>query len=105
MNSRVRMIVRNLKVLILGVAVLASGAVLQTPAYAQKPSGAAKLLWLAEVNSKQAAKLVEKKTGGKVLSVIETDRKGEAGYQVKVLLPEGRIRKLFVNKNSGAVSG
>ena len=60
---------------------------------------------LAQIDEKQAAKIVAKKTGGTVLSVVARERKGVAGYQVKVLLPEGRIRKVFVNKQSGAVAG
>lgn len=62
-------------------------------------------VYLADVSSSDAATLVVKKTGGKVLKVTEEERKGQWVYRVKVLLPEGRVKTLFVNKESGAMGG
>ena len=60
---------------------------------------------LAELDSGQAVQLIQDRTGGKVLSVVQTTRNGKSGYEVKVLMPEGRIRKLFIDKQTGAVAG
>jgi len=62
-------------------------------------------VYLAEISSSDAATLVVKKTGGKVLKVTEEERKGQWVYRVKVLLPEGRVKTLFVSKESGAMGG
>ncbi|MGB3620495.1 MAG: hypothetical protein WBA20_04045 [Ketobacter sp.] len=61
------------------------------------------ILRLAELDSAGAARLVESRTGGRVLAVSEEERGGSRVYRVKVLLPEGRIRTLFIDKQTGAV--
>ncbi len=58
--------------------------------------------WLAELGAADAVRLVERQTGGRVLSVNEEERGGVHVYRVKVLLPEGRVRTIFVDKQSGA---
>lgn len=60
---------------------------------------------LAALTGSDAARMVERKTGGKVLAVSEEERDGKRVYRVKVLLPEGRIRTLFIDRDSGAVRG
>lgn len=77
-------------------------AILSGPAFAQRGITP---LYLAEISSSDAATLVVKKTGGKVLKVTEEERKGEWVYRVKVLLPEGRVKTLFVSKETGAMGG
>lgn len=61
-----------------------------------------KKYWLAELGAADAVRLVERQTGGRVLSVNEEERGGVHVYRVKVLLPEGRVRTIFVDKQSGA---
>lgn len=60
---------------------------------------------LAEVSSSDAAQIVIKKTGGKVLKVTEEERNGRGVYRVKVLLPEGRVKTVFVSKETGGIGG
>ena len=73
---------------------------LSAPVFAYDPAQ-----WLADLSGSDAAVIVEKKTGGKVLKVSEEERKGEWVYRVKVLLPEGRVKTVFISKASGAVKG
>lgn len=60
---------------------------------------------LAELDSSSAARLVERKTGGKVLSVHRQEKKGRVQYRVKVLLPEGRVRTVSVDAETGQMGG
>lgn len=70
------------------------------------PVSAAAGQWLlAEVNTSDAAALVAKKTGGKVLKVTEEERNGQWVFRVKVLMPEGRVKTLFVDKQTGSIGG
>lgn len=62
-------------------------------------------LMLAELDSSAAARLVESRTGGKVLSVHRQENKGKTQYRVKVLLPEGRVRTIMVDAQSGRMGG
>jgi hypothetical protein len=54
----------------------------------------------SELTSAEAARLVQRKTGGKVLRV----RDAGSSYQVKVLLPNGLVQSYSVNKVSGTVN-
>lgn len=75
-------------------------------ALAQKPAQPiAPVIWLAQVDSSSAARAVQRATGGKVLSVHRQERKGRVQYRVKVLLPEGRVRTMTVDGETGSVSG
>jgi len=69
------------------------------------PTVVAAPLLLAEVSASDAASLVAKKTGGKVLKVTEEERDGRWLYRVKVLLPQGRVKTVMVNKETGSVGG
>ncbi|MAR91332.1 MAG: PepSY domain-containing protein [Pseudomonadota bacterium] len=68
-------------------------------------AGTAAPVWLAQLSTSEAAAIVARRTGGKVLKVTEEERGGERVYRVKVLLPEGRIKTVFVNKATGGVGG
>jgi uncharacterized membrane protein YkoI len=52
-------------------------------------------------NTTQAAQLAKRKFGGKVLKV----QPQSAGYKVKLIKNDGHIISVFVNANSGTVSG
>lgn len=56
---------------------------------------------LADISPSDAAAKVVKQTGGKVLKISQEERDGKAVYRVKVLLPEGRIKTIFVDKATG----
>ena len=58
-------------------------------------------LLLADIGPSEAATKVVRKTGGKVLKVTQEERNGKQVYRVKVLLPEGRIKTVFVDKATG----
>ncbi|MEE2730432.1 MAG: PepSY domain-containing protein [Pseudomonadota bacterium] len=63
------------------------------------------VIWVADLSPSQAASKVVKKTGGKVLKVTLEERDGRGVYRVKVLLPEGRIKTVFVDKETGGNGG
>ncbi len=56
---------------------------------------------LADISPSDAAAKVVRQTGGKVLRVTLEERGGKEVYRVKVLLPEGRVKTVFVNKETG----
>lgn len=62
-------------------------------------------LLLAGIGPSEAAAMVAQRTGGKVLKVTLEERDGREVYRVKVLLPEGRIKTVFVDKDSGGKGG
>jgi hypothetical protein len=73
-----------------------------------KPShnrAAAAPLLLAQIDGAGAARIVERSTGGKVLSVNRQEKKGRIMYRVKVLLPEGRVRTVMVDAETGRMGG
>ena len=51
------------------------------------------------ISSAEAARIVQRKTGGKVLRV---ESQG-AFYQVRVLLPNGVVKTFAVNRSTGAM--
>lgn len=60
-------------------------------------------LWLAEVSIEAAIRKAKAKYGGKVLSATEIRSKGPLVYKIKLLLPNGRIKTVFVDGKSGEV--
>ena len=52
-------------------------------------------------SSKQAAKLVQNKYGGKVLKVNK--QKNNAGYKVKIVKPNGQVVSKKVNAKTGKI--
>lgn len=52
-------------------------------------------------SSKQAAKIVQKKYGGKVLKVNK--QKNNAGYRVKIVKPNGQVVSKKVNAKTGKI--
>lgn len=89
------------------LALIAGVALWVMPAQAMSDPGRVEQgeYWLAAVDSSGAARIVERRTGGKVLSVHRQEKKGKTVYRVKVLLPEGRIRTLTVDAETGGVQG
>ncbi len=60
---------------------------------------------LLALDSGGAARAAEAKTGGKVLSVTKEERNGRIVFRVKVLLPEGRIKNVFIEGGNGSENG
>ncbi len=54
-------------------------------------------------SSKQAAKMVKQRYGGKVLSV--KGMKDKSGYRVKLLKKDGHIISVYVNAKTGKMQG
>lgn len=52
-------------------------------------------------SSKQAAKIVQKKFGGKVLKVNK--QKNNSGYKVKIVKPNGQVVSKKVNAKTGKI--
>ncbi|MFA0789879.1 PepSY domain-containing protein [Microbulbifer echini] len=56
------------------------------------------------VSREKAASMVKRRYGGKILSVSETRRKGQAVYRVKGLSDKSQVYVVFVDKRSGRIS-
>lgn len=52
---------------------------------------------LAAMDGAAAARAAEARTGGKVLSVSREERNGKTVYRVKVLMPGGQIKNVYIN--------
>ena len=89
------------------LAVVACALLLSLPAQGavQTAPVSGPVLYLAQIDSASAARIVERQTGGKVLSVHRQETKGRIQYRVKVLLPEGRVRTVMVDAESGQTGG
>lgn len=51
----------------------------------------------------QAAEIARLQTGGRILDVRPAATSGQSAYEVRVLLNEGRVRRVVVDVDSGAV--
>jgi len=51
----------------------------------------------AGISMEQAASMVQRRTGGQVLSTTRVERGGREGYEVRVLVDGKRVRKMFVD--------
>ena len=51
----------------------------------------------AQSGADAAARIAQSQTGGRVLSVRPSNNPQRPGYEVKVLLDDGRVRVLFIN--------
>jgi len=49
------------------------------------------------VSMEQAASMVQRQTGGRVLSAAPAERGGAQGYEVRVLVDGKRVKKVFVD--------
>ncbi|MEZ5584964.1 MAG: hypothetical protein R3F37_21320 [Candidatus Competibacteraceae bacterium] len=70
---------------------------------AQAEAGQGREKQRQSVSSDQAASAVRSATGGKVLGV-RGGKRGGGSYSVRVLLPDGRVRTLSVDAQTGRVS-
>jgi len=59
--------------------------------------------WSAGVNVEQAVKSVKKQYSGKVLKAERIKSKGPKVFKVKLLLPGGRVKNVFVDGSTGKV--
>lgn len=58
----------------------------------------------AELTVDQAVAKVQRELGGRVLSADSESRDGRIRYRVKVLLPDGRVRIVYVDAATGQVN-
>ncbi len=56
-----------------------------------------------EIDLENAAALVQQQTRGKILSAKEVEIEGRRRFQVKVLLPDSRIKVFLVNPETGKI--
>ncbi|SDJ59887.1 PepSY domain-containing protein [Microbulbifer yueqingensis] len=56
-----------------------------------------------EISREQAAALVKRRYGGKILAVSETTRKGRPAYRVKGLSDKSQVYVVYVDKQSGRI--
>ncbi|OUR87066.1 hypothetical protein A9Q81_26740 [Gammaproteobacteria bacterium 42_54_T18] len=59
--------------------------------------------WSAGVGVEQAVKNVKKQYSGKVLKAEKIKSKGPKVFKVKLLLPGGRVKNVFVDGATGQV--
>jgi len=59
--------------------------------------------WSAGVSVEQAVKNVKKQYSGKVLKAEKIKSKGPKVFKVKLLLPGGRVKNVFVDGSTGQV--
>lgn len=83
------------------MGIMCAALIFPTPILAQPISA----LLLAGVSAAEAGALAARRTGGKVLKVNEEERNGRWVYRVKVLLPEGRVKTLFIDRETGGTGG
>lgn len=57
----------------------------------------------AQLSSSDAADLVQRRTGGRVLAVQAQRESGREVYRVKVLTPQGEVRIVLVDAASGSM--
>jgi len=84
-----------------------------TAAQAQASSVAAESsrgFWLLAASDKRASlslndatELVQKRTGGRVLAAQEVREQGRAMYRVKIITPQGEVRIVLVDAQTGSV--
>jgi uncharacterized membrane protein YkoI len=55
----------------------------------------------AGVNRDDAASIVQKASGGRVLSVERAEHKGTEVWRVKVLTPQGEVKVMLIDAASG----
>ena len=55
----------------------------------------------ADVSRDAAATMAQKATGGRVLSVEQTEREGRPVWRVKVLTPQGEVIVMLIDAASG----
>ena len=56
-------------------------------------------------SSAQAVQLVKRQYQGKVLKAQSAKTNGQSGYRVKMISREGRVFYVFVDAQSGSISG
>lgn len=57
----------------------------------------------ASLSLNDATELVQKRTGGRVLAAQEVREQGRAMYRIKVITPQGEVRIVFVDAQTGSV--
>jgi uncharacterized membrane protein YkoI len=77
---------------VLATTVIAADLVVDQPTPSPSPLGA-----------DQAAEIVRVRTGGRILDVRPVADSGQTSYEVRVLLNEGRVRRVVVDINSGVM--
>lgn len=55
----------------------------------------------ADVSRDDAASIVQKASGGRVLAVERSEHKGSAVWRVKVLTPQGEVKVMLIDVASG----
>lgn len=55
------------------------------------------------ISKNEAAAIVKRQFGGKILAISEVQRKGRAAYRVKGLSDQSQVYVVFVDKQSGRI--
>lgn len=92
---------------IVGLAVWA-GSAAAAPGWmssGQNPVEPQSLVRPSGVTRDQAANMVRRETGGRVLSATPAERGGQRGYEVRVLIDGKRVKSVFVDSEGRIRSG
>jgi uncharacterized membrane protein YkoI len=100
MSDRLR-VARCLMLAALVSLLAAAGAQAQSGRSSRGDDGRASSRQYADPD--RAANAAREATGGRVLGVEGENRNGRPGYRVRVLQPDGRVRSLHYDADSGAV--
>ena len=57
----------------------------------------------ASLSLNDATELVQKRTGGRVLAAQEVREQERAMYRIKIITPQGEVRIVFVDAQTGSV--
>ena len=57
----------------------------------------------ASLSLNDATELVQKRTGGRVLAAQEVREQGRPMYRIKIITPQGEVRIVFVDAQTGSV--
>jgi hypothetical protein len=82
---------------IFALLIAAPAAAAARPAWSAPPIEPQTLVRPPGISQEQAAGMVARQTGGRVLSTTPAERGGAQGYEVRVLVDGKRVKKVFVD--------
>lgn len=101
MSDRLRLARCLMLAVLVSLLAAAGGAQAQSGRSSRGDDGRASSRQYADPD--RAANAAREATGGRVLGVEGENRDGRPGYRVRVLQPDGRVRSLHYDADSGAV--
>lgn len=63
------------------------------------------MLAAAQISLDDAVRRVKAQTGGRVVSATPAKKGGRAGYRIRVVVDDGRVKTFFVDAETGSMQG